>query len=183
MGFNNLKESKGASSHVCVIFPVCTVLSLCYVKCIIRRRYVSSYAGCLHPEHNGYFSSPAEYMKWYKRHGPLGSDPTYPTVAVLLYRKHVITEQMYIGQLISKMEEQGVRPIPIFINGIEAHTVVSHLSSVMCDALVLRHCSAYRDWCHWHLELGYDTLSKYLAWAGTPESYYYCTLHLAHGRT
>lgn len=64
-------------------------------------------------------------MKWYIKHGPLGSDPTYPTVAVLLYRKHVITEQMYIGQLISCMEEQGVRPIPIFINGIEAHTVVS----------------------------------------------------------
>ena len=63
-------------------------------------------------------------MKWYKQQGPLGGDPTHPTVAVLLYRKHVITEQMYIGQLISNMEQQGVRPIPIFINGIEAHTVV-----------------------------------------------------------
>lgn len=81
-------------------------------------------AGCLHPKHVGYFSSPAEYIKWYKRHGPLRDDPTFPTVAVLLYRKHVITEQMYIGQLIGNMEEQGVRPIPIFINGIEAHTVV-----------------------------------------------------------
>ncbi len=67
-------------------------------------------------------------MKWYKQHGPLGCDPTHPTVAVLLYRKHVITEQMYIGQLISNMEEQGVRPIPIFINGIEAHTVVRLLA-------------------------------------------------------
>lgn len=82
-------------------------------------------------------------MKWYKRHGPLGSDPTYPTVAVLLYRKHVITEQMYIGQLISKMEEQGVRPIPIFINGIEAHTVVSHLSSSQSYVFVLHDCSLY----------------------------------------
>lgn len=52
------------------------------------------------------------------------ADPSHPTVAVLLYRKHVITEQMYIGQLIRSLEEQGVRPIPIFINGIEAHTVV-----------------------------------------------------------
>ncbi|DBA83121.1 TPA: Magnesium chelatase [Trebouxia sp. C0005] len=83
--------------------------------------------GCLHPAHDGYFSSPAEYMKWYKQHGPLGGDPIHPTVAVLLYRKHVITEQMYIGQLISNMEQQGVRPIPIFINGIEAHTVVRDL--------------------------------------------------------
>lgn len=84
-------------------------------------------AGCLHPEHQGFFASPAHYMKWYSKHGPLGSDPTHPTVAVLLYRKHVITEQLYIGQLISSMEAQGVRPIPIFINGIEAHTVVGSL--------------------------------------------------------
>ena len=88
-------------------------------------------AGCLHPEHDGYFSSPAEYMKWYKQDGPLGGDPTHPTVAVLLYRKHVITEQMYIGQLISNMEQQGVRPIPIFINGIEAHTVVRLLALLL----------------------------------------------------
>ena len=93
-------------------------------------------AGCLHPNHEGYFSSPAEYIKWYKRHGPLGAEPTYPTVAVLLYRKHVITEQMYIGQLIGNMEEQGVRPIPIFINGIEAHTVVS----TAFTALLSRNC-------------------------------------------
>lgn len=85
-------------------------------------------AGCLHPEYQGFFASPAQYIKWYNKHGPLGSDPTHPTVAVLLYRKHVITEQLYIGQLISCMEAQGVRPIPIFINGIEAHTVVGALS-------------------------------------------------------
>ncbi|KAL3147924.1 Magnesium chelatase, variant 2 [Trebouxia sp. C0010 RCD-2024] len=83
--------------------------------------------GCLHPDFQGFFASPAQYIKWYNQHGPLGSDPTHPTVAVLLYRKHVITEQLYIGQLISCMEAQGVRPIPIFINGIEAHTVVRDL--------------------------------------------------------
>ena len=97
-----------------VIFPPCSVV-----------------AGCLHPQHQGYFKSPTDYMKWYSQHGPLKSDSTYPTVAVLLYRKHVITEQMYIGQLIGQMEDQGLRPIPIFINGIEAHTVVS-----CCDTLL-----------------------------------------------
>ena len=93
---------------------------------------VCNAAGCLHPEHQGFFASPAQYMKWYSKHGPLGSDPTHPTVAVLLYRKHVITEQLYIGQLISSMEAQGVRPIPIFINGIEAHTVVSVFFITLC---------------------------------------------------
>lgn len=80
-------------------------------------------AGCLHPAHQGYFASPADYMRWYQRQGPLrGTDA--PTVAILLYRKHVITEQPYIQQLVQCMEANGVRPVPIFINGIEAHTVV-----------------------------------------------------------
>ena len=38
----------------------------------------------------------------------------------------MITEQGYIPQLVRCFEEEGVRPVPIFINGIEAHTVVSH---------------------------------------------------------
>lgn len=45
-------------------------------------------------------------------------------VGILLYRKHVITEQPYIAQLIECMEQYGLRPLPIFINGVEAHTVV-----------------------------------------------------------
>ena len=47
-------------------------------------------------------------------------DAAAPTVAVLLYRKHVITQQMYIEQLIRCMEAKGIRPIPIFINGAVA---------------------------------------------------------------
>ncbi|KAK9811539.1 hypothetical protein WJX72_005618 [[Myrmecia] bisecta] len=80
--------------------------------------------GCLHPDHQGFFNSAAEYMNWYQEHGPLGKQPGVPTVAVLLYRKHVITNQQYIPQLIRCMEADGVRPVPIFINGIEAHAVV-----------------------------------------------------------
>ncbi|KAF5843564.1 CobN/magnesium chelatase [Dunaliella salina] len=59
----------------------------------------------------------------YAKHGPLrGTDA--PVVGVLLYRKHVITEQPYIPQIISIMEQEGHIPVPIFINGVEAHTVV-----------------------------------------------------------
>ena len=39
-------------------------------------------------------------------------------------RKHVITRQGYIAQLVRCLEDDGVLPLPIFINGIEAHTVV-----------------------------------------------------------
>lgn len=74
------------------------------------------FAGCLHPGHTGYFDGPASYMQWYAKHGPV-QDPSAPTVALLLYRKHVLTDQLYIPQLISCLEAQGVRPVPIFING------------------------------------------------------------------
>jgi magnesium chelatase subunit H len=80
--------------------------------------------GCLHPAAPGrYFASPAEYWSWYTREYNQ-IDSSAPIVAVLLYRKHVITNQPYINQLIECMEQQGLRPLPIFINGVEAHTVV-----------------------------------------------------------
>lgn len=62
--------------------------------------------GCLHPDYEGYFPSPAAYMQWYRSLGPLAGTGA-PLVAVLLYRKHVITEQPYIRQLISQMEGEG----------------------------------------------------------------------------
>ena len=56
--------------------------------------------GCLHPDKPGtFFSSPKEYMSWYSKEGPLRNS-RLPTVAILLYRKHVITKQLYIMQLI-----------------------------------------------------------------------------------
>ena len=45
-------------------------------------------AGCVHPDHQGTLPSPAAYLRWYSRNGPV-RDPAAPTVAVLLYRKHV----------------------------------------------------------------------------------------------
>lgn len=42
----------------------------------------------------------------YEKNGPLRGTGA-PVVGVLLYRKHVITEQPYIMQLISQMEEVG----------------------------------------------------------------------------
>jgi magnesium chelatase subunit H len=39
----------------------------------------------------------------------------------------VITELRYIQDLITMMEHDGITPIPIFINGVEAHTIVRDL--------------------------------------------------------
>lgn len=86
---------------------------------------------------NSYFeSSPAAYLQWRlspstkefaKEHRFALAPDSAPRVAVLLFRKHVITEQKYIPDLLTIMEEQGIIPIPIFINGVEAHTIVRDL--------------------------------------------------------
>ncbi len=73
-----------------------------------------------------FFDTPAEYEKWYLRTHPWVKEST-PRVALLLYRKHVLTEQAYIPNLIKLMETEGIMPVPVFINGVEAHTVVRDL--------------------------------------------------------
>ncbi|NMG17982.1 cobaltochelatase subunit CobN, partial [Brasilonema bromeliae] len=53
-----------------------------------------------------------------------GSKIQKPVVGILLYRKHVITKQPYIPQLIRNFQEAGLIPLPIFINGVEGHVAV-----------------------------------------------------------
>ena len=95
--------------------------------------------GLLHPLKAGpdrFFTSPAKYLTWrlsastkeMAKHARFKLAPSNaPRVAILLYRKHVITDQRYINDLITIMEEQGILPVPIFINGVEAHTIVRDL--------------------------------------------------------
>src|SRR5579883_268187 len=95
--------------------------------------------GLLHPDYSGYFESPRQYLDWYQegfklRAKKFGSDSATrhapsdvqraPTVGLLLYRKHVITKQPYIPQLIRAFEAAGLVPLPIFINGVEGHVAV-----------------------------------------------------------
>ena len=104
--------------------------------------------GLLHPDYPGYFTSPRAYLDWYKtltpspsptggegdKSGFIPSSPLLgeggqggegrPVVGILLYRKHVITQQPYIPQLIRYFEQAGLVPLPIFINGVEGHVAV-----------------------------------------------------------
>jgi magnesium chelatase subunit H len=91
--------------------------------------------GLLHPDYQGFFASPREYLEWYEKrakgergkypmpHAPCPM-PHSPIIGILLYRKHVITKQAYIPQLIRSFEEAGLIPLPIFINGVEGHVAV-----------------------------------------------------------
>ena len=93
--------------------------------------------GLLHPDYPGFFESPKAYLDWYQRDWGLGTrdwglgkrdfpipNSQSPVVGILLYRKHVITKQPYIPQLIRQFEKAGLIPLPIFINGVEGHVAV-----------------------------------------------------------
>ncbi|KEF41390.1 MAG: protoporphyrin IX magnesium chelatase [Cyanobium sp. CACIAM 14] len=82
--------------------------------------------GLLHPEHEGFFLSPADYLAWFRRHRPESAPErqNWPVVGLLLYRKHVITEQPYLPQLIRAFEAAQLIPLPVFINGVEGHMAV-----------------------------------------------------------
>lgn len=96
--------------------------------------------GLLHPDYQGFFESPRQYLDWYlveqasrlplsqARITEEGEQDAHPTrkavVGILLYRKHVITRQPYIPQLIRHFEQAGLIPLPIFINGVEGHVAV-----------------------------------------------------------
>lgn len=85
--------------------------------------------GLLHPDYQGYFESPREYLEWYRQRiiENRQSKIQNPVVGILLYRKHVITKQPYIPQLIRRFEKAGLIPLPIFINGVEGHVAVRDL--------------------------------------------------------
>ncbi|MGB3189000.1 MAG: magnesium chelatase subunit H [Limnoraphis sp.] len=78
--------------------------------------------GLLHPDYPGYFESPKQYLDWYQQNRE--NCQNSGVVGILLYRKHVITKQPYIPQLIRYFEQAGLIPLPIFINGVEGHVAV-----------------------------------------------------------
>lgn len=77
--------------------------------------------GLLHPDYQGYFTSPRDYLNWYKSQKSIVDKPI---IGILLYRKHVISKQPYIHQLIRYFEVENLIPVPIFINGVEGHVIV-----------------------------------------------------------
>ncbi len=78
--------------------------------------------GLLHPDYEGYFTSPQDYLQWYQQQKLEASDRA--VVAILLYRKHVLTQQPYIPQLIRAFETAELLPVPLFITGVEGHIAV-----------------------------------------------------------
>ena len=60
-----------------------------------------------HPLLQNYIQSPREYVRWYEKTHPWVNEDT-ARVGILFYRKHVITGQEYIGNMIKLMESEGI---------------------------------------------------------------------------
>ena len=81
--------------------------------------------GLLHPEYPNYFTSPQTYLTWYLEQFKIQDlNNKSGVVAILIYRKHVITKLKYIAKLIRYFEADNLIPITIFINGVEGHVIV-----------------------------------------------------------
>ena len=89
-----------------------------------------------HSASSSYIESPRAYLDWRfseaaktaaSEQGFVLAPSSSPVVAVLVYRKHVITELEYLYELLTQLESEGIVPVPIFINGVEAHTIVRDL--------------------------------------------------------
>ena len=94
--------------------------------------------GLLHPDYlltSRYFESPRQYLEWYRQAKP--ETQHLPIVGILLYRKHVVTKQPYIPQLIRHFEKAGLVPLPIFINGVEAHVAVRDWMTTAYEQAIL----------------------------------------------
>ncbi len=93
--------------------------------------------GLLHPDYQGFFESPRQYLEWYQqRNVPCASQS--PVIGILLYRKHVITKQPYIPQLIRHFEKAGLVPLPIFINGVEGHVAVRDWMTSTYERVIIK---------------------------------------------
>ena len=89
--------------------------------------------GCFHPDADAFFEGPQAFLKWNAKRGSQKNAKTQnsklkpqtsPLVAVLAFRKHVVQEQKYLGDLIHALEAKGLQVLPVFCSGIEAHVAV-----------------------------------------------------------
>ena len=116
----------GGSENITALFLYLARHGLGLKPAVIPPLRESPDLGLCHPDHDGYFQAPRDYIAWFTNHRPESSQSQehWPVVGLLLYRKHVITAQPYIPQLIRAFEAADLVPLPVFINGVEGHIAV-----------------------------------------------------------
>jgi magnesium chelatase subunit H len=101
--------------------------------------------GFAHPDAPRFFHKPEEYERWERsRKLPNGKKFTRVkgadapgTVAVLSFRAHILSGVQYHYDVVSALEQAGLRVLPIFVMGVEGHVVVREwLTRMGVDAVV-----------------------------------------------
>lgn len=107
---------------VSMLYQISDTFQLSPVKDTVIEEVIDNPAlGIYHPRLDKFVDSPKEYVEWYTKRNTWVNEDT-PRVGILLYRKHVLSDQQYLGNLIKLMETENILPIPVYINGVEAHT-------------------------------------------------------------
>lgn len=116
----------GGSENITALFLYLARHGLGLKPATIPPQRESPDRGLCHPDHDGYFPTPHDYLAWFSQIRPQSTArrDNWPVVGLLLYRKHVITGQPYIAQLIRAFEAAHLVPLPVFINGVEGHIAV-----------------------------------------------------------
>ncbi|MDX2128304.1 MAG: magnesium chelatase subunit H [Chloroherpetonaceae bacterium] len=82
--------------------------------------------GVYHPKSSSYFKDAAHFIQWYKKEQKKQgkSIDGKKRIGIILMRKHLLQDNLYINQLIEAFESADMVPIPCFVMGVEAHVVV-----------------------------------------------------------
>ena len=111
--------------------------------------------GCLHPAHRGYFATPAEYMRWYEREGPV-RDPAAPTGACDMWVAGVGQPSFFHAAMRCDLRSTTAAPCKQMRRrgGASLRSASScwHVGCTSGPAVLHCHCTAVlKLCCSWHL--------------------------------
>ncbi|MCU0490379.1 MAG: magnesium chelatase subunit H [Chloroflexaceae bacterium] len=103
--------------------------------------------GFAHPDAPKFFTKPEEFERWERTREPRtqnrepkslrSTQSSMGTIAVLSFRSHILGGTSYHNEVVRALEAGGMRVIPIFCMGIEAHVAVREwLSQMKVDVVI-----------------------------------------------
>jgi magnesium chelatase subunit H len=79
--------------------------------------------GFAHPDAPQFFSKPVDYERW-ERSRKGARKKTSGTVAVIVFRVHLLSGMEYLYDIVRALEAGDLRVLPLFVMGVETHVVL-----------------------------------------------------------
>jgi len=79
--------------------------------------------GFAHPDAPQFFSKPVDYERW-ERSRKGARKQTIGTVAVIVFRVHLLSGMEYLYDIVRALEAGDLRVLPLFVMGVETHVVL-----------------------------------------------------------